>query len=445
MMSDSEFHQQYCHCVVKEYNKILMTGLPEREANLHDIPLDKVFIKLNIALESSRFERLDREEFAAERGQEQWREARRTEIVTLSLSEALQKHRCLIMRGAPGSGKTTLLRWLAVTFATQRQADGDRLGVQFEQVRFPVLIELRRFGVRLQKLAESPNAFDLAEEIAELNSVLVVVNTKAQAAALCRLLPPDTYYLSTNLCGQHRAELLAEIRWHLKEKLPIRVVSTQLIEAGVDVDFPAVYRALAGLDSIAQAAGRCNREGALADKGNVVVFVPPGNSKLKGHLGTSASVSRSLLPTFTQPPLHHSHYKTYFEHFYTRAKSRDEQGIVDLLAKNARELKIQFRTAALRFRLIKDDGFPILVTCGEGKELIKQLKVRGPNRKLMRKLQRYTVSVRDRDKTRLEKLGDIKELSNLVGVYELTTPGLYDPKYGLLLDPVQLNPADTIW
>lgn len=286
---------------------------------------------------------------------------------------------------------------------------------------------------------------DLAEEIAELNSVLVVVNTKAQAAALCRLLPPDTYYLSTNLCGQHRAELLAEIRWHLKEKLPIRVVSTQLIEAGVDVDFPAVYRALAGLDSIAQAAGRCNREGALADKGNVVVFVPPGNSKLKGHLGTSASVSRSLLPTFTQPPLHHSHYKTYFEHFYTRAKSRDEQDIVDLLAKNARELKIQFRTAALRFRLIKDDGFPILVTCGEGKELIKQLKVRGPNRKLMRKLQRYTVSVRDRDKTRLEKLGDIKELSNLVGVYELTTPGLYDPKYGLLLDPVQLNPADTIW
>jgi len=156
----------YRDCIVKEYNKILMTGLPEREANLHDIPLDKVFIKLNITLESNRVERLDREELA-ERGQERGREARRTEIITLSLSEALQKHRCLIMRGAPGSGKTTLLRWLAVTFATQRQADVDRLGAPFEQVRFPVLIELRRFGRHLQQLAELPAAFDLAGEIAD--------------------------------------------------------------------------------------------------------------------------------------------------------------------------------------------------------------------------------------------------------------------------------------
>ncbi len=286
---------------------------------------------------------------------------------------------------------------------------------------------------------------DLAEEIAELDSVLVIVNTKKQAAELCRLLPADTFYLTTNLCGEHRSEKLKEIRQRLQDGEPVRVVSTQLIEAGVDVDFPVVYRALAGLDSIAQAAGRCNREGKLAEKGRVVVFVPPLNAKLPGHLGRSATVSRSLLPTFTQAPLHHSHFQTYFEHFYARAESRDKHGIVDLLAQNARELKIQFRTAALRFRLIDDDGSAVLVTYGDGAKLIAQLKIIGPKRNLMRKLQRYTVSVRDRDKTRLEKLGDIKELSNLVGVYELTTPGLYDPKYGLLLDPVQLNPADTIW
>jgi len=161
----------YRDCIVKEYNKILMTGLPERKANLHDIPLDKVFIKLNFTSESNHVERLDWEELA-ERRQERGREARRTETITLSLSEALsealqQKYRCLIIRGAPGSGKTTLLRWLAVTFATQRQADSDRLGAQFEQGRFPVLIELRRFGVRLQKLAELSHTFDLAEVIAD--------------------------------------------------------------------------------------------------------------------------------------------------------------------------------------------------------------------------------------------------------------------------------------
>ncbi|HRJ94754.1 CRISPR-associated helicase Cas3' [uncultured Thiothrix sp.] len=288
---------------------------------------------------------------------------------------------------------------------------------------------------------------DLAVEIAELDSVLVIVNTKAQAAALCRLLPADTYYLSTNLCGEHRSEKLKEIRQRLQNGEDVRVVSTQLIEAGVDVDFPVVYRALAGLDSIAQAAGRCNREGKQAEKGRVVVFVPPLNAKLPGHLGRSVAVSRSLLQSslFAGSPLHHSHFKTYFEHFYARAESRDKHGIVDLLSKNARELKIQFRTAAQRFRLIDEEGFAVLVTYGDGAKLIAQLKAIGPKRDLMRRLQRYTVTLREREKSRLLQAGDIREFTNLPGVYEQITPGLYDPKYGLSADPVQLNPADTIW
>lgn len=280
---------------------------------------------------------------------------------------------------------------------------------------------------------------DLAEEIAELDSVLVIVNTKRQAAELCRLLPPETYYLTTNLCGEHRSEKLQEIRQRLQDGESVRVVSTQLIEAGVDVDFPVVYRALAGLDSIAQAAGRCNREGKQAGKGRVVVFVPPLNAKLPGHLGRSVAVCRSLLPTFTHEPLHHSHFQIYFEHFYARADSRDKQGIIDLLAKNARELKIQFRTAAQRFRLIDDDGSAVLVTYGDGAKLIGQLKVIGPKRDLMRKLQRYTVAVREQVKKRLLQSGDIRELANLPGVYEQTTPGLYDQKLGLFVDSVSLS------
>jgi CRISPR-associated endonuclease/helicase Cas3 len=285
---------------------------------------------------------------------------------------------------------------------------------------------------------------DLAEEIAERDSVLVIVNTKRQAAELCRLLPPDTYYLTTNLCGEHRSEKLKEIRQRLQDVEPVRVVSTQLIEAGVDVDFPVVYRALAGLDSLAQAAGRCNREGKLAEQGRVVVFVPPLNAKLPGHLGRSVSVSRSLLPTFAEAPLHHSHFQTYFEHFYARAESRDKHGIVDLLAQNARELKIQFRTAAQRFRLIDDEGSAVLVTYGEGAKLVEQLKFIGPKRNLMRKLQRYTVTVREQVKKRLVQAGDIRELANLPGIYEQITPGLYDQKLGLLVDGVSLS-AESLY
>ena len=286
---------------------------------------------------------------------------------------------------------------------------------------------------------------DLAAEIAEYETVLVIVNTKKQAAELCRLLPADTYYLSTNLCGEHRSEKLAEIKSKLKSGQSIRVVSTQLIEAGVDISLPVVYRALAGLDSIAQAAGRCNREGLLAEKGKVVVFVPPNNHKLKGQLGLSASTSKTLLPLFTEVPLHHSHFKRYFEHYYSKAKSLDAQGIEELLTKDAKELKIQFRTAANRFHFIKEEGYPVFVTYGEGAKLIQQLKVLGASRWLLRKLQRYTVTIHEQDKNRLVKAGDIRELTALSGVYELVTAGLYDLKLGLMSDPFQLNQEDLFW
>lgn len=279
----------------------------------------------------------------------------------------------------------------------------------------------------------------LATDISQHTTALVIVNTKRQAAELCRLLPPETLYLSTNLCGEHRSTKIEEIKQRLRDGDPVRVVSTQLIEAGVDVDFPIVYRALSGLDSLAQAAGRCNREGRLSAKGKLVVFVPPGNQHLQGHLGRAATVTRSLAAGFTQAPLHHDHFKTYFEHFYARANSLDEHNIKALLERDANELKIQFRTAAQRFRLIKDEGSAVLVSYGDGAKLIHQLKIYGPNRRLMRKLQRHTVSVHERIKNALLDAGDLKELECLPGIYEQITPGLYDDKHGLLVDGVSLS------
>ena len=135
--------------------------------------------------------------------------------------------------------------------------------------------KLERVHVRLPEDFHAGVSWErIAAEIAQHDSVLAIVNTRRQARELHALLPKGTIHLSALMCGQHRSDVIAGIKEKLRRDEPVRVVSTQLVEAGVDLDFPVVYRALSGLDSIAQAAGRCNREGRL-DRGEVVVFVPP--------------------------------------------------------------------------------------------------------------------------------------------------------------------------
>lgn len=116
---------------------------------------------------------------------------------------------------------------------------------------------------------------EIAEEIRQYERVLCIVSERNSCRELHKLMPQGTYHLSALMCGQHRSEIIREIKEKLKSYQPVRVISTQLVEAGVDLDFPVVYRALAGLDSIAQAAGRCNREGKLPQPGKVIVFNPP--------------------------------------------------------------------------------------------------------------------------------------------------------------------------
>ncbi|HBO37474.1 MAG TPA: CRISPR-associated helicase/endonuclease Cas3, partial [Pasteurellaceae bacterium] len=142
---------------------------------------------------------------------------------------------------------------------------------------------LRRVHIKLPEQSVAKQTWqEIADEISARNCVLAVMNTRGHARRLFAALP-DTgikLHLSANMCAAHRTEVIALIRRYLQYysqdqlKQPLWVVSTQLIEAGVDLDFPVVYRAMAGLDSIAQAAGRCNREGKLPNGqlGEVVVF-----------------------------------------------------------------------------------------------------------------------------------------------------------------------------
>ncbi|MDD4885882.1 MAG: CRISPR-associated helicase Cas3' [Thiomonas sp.] len=311
-----------------------------------------------------------------------------------------------------------------------------------EIIRDPDVLyaQLERVSVRLppdwQQTVDWPT---LAAELTQRESVLAIVNTRKDARALWQQMPEGTLHLSALMCGAHRSKAILDIKARLKAGRPTRVISTQLVEAGVDLDFPVVYRALAGLDSIAQAAGRCNREGRLEGKGEVVVFVPPKPAP-PGLLLKGENACRSVLHGVTDQPLSRKRFAQYFEHLYFDC-ALDEHGVCDLLAIDGRELAVSFRTAADKFRLIDDeDNAPIVVRYNDDSDvLLNTLRKQGPERWLMRKLQRHTVNLPRRQVEQLRNLGDVEEL--IPGLFVQVNDILYDPVLGLLTDGAPTRPT----
>lgn len=310
---------------------------------------------------------------------------------------------------------------------------------------------LQRVNVTLPLNWQTPMPWvEVASAVAQEDCILVIVNTRKAAKELLALLPKGTLHLSALMCGAHRSDVLEVIRSRLKAKRegrdlePLRVVSTQLVEAGVDLDFPVVWRALAGLDSIAQAAGRCNREGLLANGGRVVVFVPP-EALPNGLLRKAGDECVSTLFGATEYPLSLPLFEKFFRQFY-RATDLDKKKINDLLKVEPTTLGVQFRTAAHAFRLIDDgDKASVVVRYSEKLEeiemLLNTLKRDGPERSLMRKLQRYIVSINLRDAERL--LGKGLGLA-MPGLYVQEADGLYDPRRGFTNDDDNFNPTGNV-
>ncbi len=286
----------------------------------------------------------------------------------------------------------------------------------------------------------------IANEVTGHDSVLVIVNTRRQARELHALLPPGTIHLSALMCGEHRSDVIAGIKQKLNNGEPMRVVSTQLVEAGVDLDFPVVYRALAGLDSIAQAAGRCNREGRLAS-GEVVVFVPPEPAP-PGMMRRAAAKTVSVLAGNGDDPLARSNFSTFFRLFYDDT-DLDEKKISHLLTPGD-NLDVQFRTAAKRFRIIDDIGQAVLVRY-HGKEddrnidkWLNTLRAEGPSRWLMRKLQRYSVNVSDWHFQQLVEDSQIIEEIH-PGIWaQMAGTTIYDPVLGLALETDAPSASDLV-
>lgn len=279
-----------------------------------------------------------------------------------------------------------------------------------------------------QDLNENNDWFKIAKELTKHEQVLCIVNTRKDCIDLFDLMPKGTYYLSALMCGEHRALVLDEIKNRLHHNLPTRVVSTQLIEAGVDIDFPVVYRALAGADSIVQAAGRCNREGSLS-KGHVYIFIPPKPAPA-GSLRKGEKITRLLLQT-KYDLIHPSTFTDYFKRFYNEASSLDKFDINRLLRNGEQDLHVQFASAAENFRLIEDDAYvAVIVRYGDSKHLIDQLHRGKINRYLLRKLQRFSVNIPKQIHQILVDNGSIIKTDQ--GLYIQDFDALYDPTKGFI-------------
>ncbi len=286
---------------------------------------------------------------------------------------------------------------------------------------------------------------EISEELRSYEQVLCIVSDRKSCRDLHKLMPGGTYHLSALMCGQHRSEIIKEIKKKLKDREYVRVISTQLVEAGVDLDFPVVYRALAGLDSIAQAAGRCNREGKLVNPGKVIVFIPPRKAPM-GILRKAADTTRSIVLGSDEDPLNYGMFDKYFEELYWKANSLDEKEIIALLdpwKNDLRECSIYFRTVSGKFKIIDDTlQKTIFVRYHEGEKLIDLLKARGPDRWLMRKLQRYTVNIYNNDFNELKRRGAIEEV--YPQIFALSSELDYSKDIGLLVDETSYDPENFI-
>ncbi len=294
----------------------------------------------------------------------------------------------------------------------------------------------------------------LAEELTQHDCVLTILNTRKHARDLFQLMPREgSEHLSALMCAEHRTAVITRIKARLSAKRigvdtqPLRVNSTQLVETGVDLDFPVVYRALAGMDSIAQAAGRCNREGLLPQPGQVHVFVPQ-TSGPPGQMRQGEQTTRELAAAGRLiDPLAPATFRDYFDRFYGMDANGkfDREDILELLKPE----RAAFRSAAARFRLIDEDGESVIVPYGPGAGpndaspvhgWLGALTKDGNATWVRRKLQRYTVSVTRRQFDRMLVQGDVEEHAGLW----LALNVRYDLTFGLLLPDDQGKADDYV-
>lgn len=259
----------------------------------------------------------------------------------------------------------------------------------------PLFKKLKRVNVHWQ-LKENTPLYSVAQEMSKRNSVCTIVNLRKHARELFESLialssEDDCFFLTTDLCAEHRSQQIQTIKERLIAGLPCRVVATQCIEAGVDMDFDVMYRALAPLEAIIQAAGRCNRNGRLLQGGEVIVFTPASKGKLypdNWYMQGAGVVAQMHAENGEIDISDPSVIQIYYQHLFRNQK--DKQELTEAI-----EEQDYVRTSK-EYCLIESKGVQVIVPYGQTaqnyEQIRNQLLVKGITSKQMREFAPYTVS-----------------------------------------------------
>lgn len=283
---------------------------------------------------------------------------------------------------------------------------------------------------------------ELVSRIQANKQILTIVNNRRHAQSLFQTLKDQqtegVFHLTTLMCAAHRTETLEIIRDRLKPEnaLPCRVISTSLIEAGVDVDFPCVMRAEAGLDSIAQAAGRCNRERLRAKEDSHVWIFKSPDWRIPPELEGFAAGMRSVLRRDFKNVLGQDAIKAYFSDVYWRKGDElDQKQLLKACRAGASKLDFPFQNIARDFRMIDSFMLPVFVPYdNEAKVLLKELESTNEVSSVLRKLQPYIVQIPRSGFDSLHMAGVIQTVAPQrfeEQFWELINLDIYDSEFGI--------------
>ena len=306
---------------------------------------------------------------------------------------------------------------------------------------FALSEKLKRVQIDTSLAKEKINDWEtLAKKLEAYTQILCIVQTRKDCRSLHKCMPNGTYHLSALMCAEERSEIISEIKNKLKANETVRVISTQLVECGVDIDFPIVFRALAGLDSIAQSAGRCNREGKN-ELGTLFLFCPP-NDAPAGLLRKACDTTKMILRKHNyQLELSPDLYHEYFENYFKTINDFDTCQFLDAMQSEKDDLQFQFRSFSDSYHLIQNTYqatvYVKYVSQKTGKNnfsLLENLQAGERDRNLFQKLSRYAVTLSLNEIQQLVNEGHIVQVENEIFMQRLDDTTLYQNGLGLVAD-----------
>jgi len=295
-----------------------------------------------------------------------------------------------------------------------------------------------RCRIRMPLSSEPVNWEQLAGELRNERQALAIVDRRADAEELARLTGDSCIHLSARMCAAHRLETIERIKERLRLKEPCLAVSTQLVEAGVDIDFPVVYRAFAGAGSMAQAAGRCNREGLNHDGGELRVFFPPKlppRGILRIGFDRGQGMWREHILNLTDP----STFSEYYRRVYDLVER--DPGVL------AAEREFRFKDSAELFKMIDDLGEQIVAPFGKAEERLREIGFTGITRMAMRRLQPFLVTLYRQEIEALRRGGAIEPIAEGCEVWQVMPQFkyVYDKRFGFgWQGPLAADPESLI-